>query len=242
VEITTIGDIPAKGTGLGSSSSLTVGVLNALYAYKGKRVLTKRLAEEACKIEIDIVGEPIGKQDQYIAAFGGIKHFYFKPNNDVVVDPLLVRSIRIKKLQENLMMFYTNVTRSANSILQEQKTNTKNKLQELRSLKNLVPELKSRLEKDDQNLDGFGHILHKGWLIKKRLASTISNDTINKYYQEALDAGALGGKILGAGGGGFLLLYCRKEDQKNVRKALRNLRYFPVEFEPEGTRIIYADY
>ncbi len=241
VEITTIADIPAKGTGLGSSSSLTVGLLNALYAYKGERVPTKRLAEEACKIEIDILGEPIGKQDQYIAAYGGIKHLYFKPNDDVVVEPLLVGSRKIKKLQENLLLFYTHVTRNANSILKEQKARTKHNFEELRSLKRLVNPLRNCLE-GDTNLDMFGAILHKGWEIKKRLASKITNNTIDRCYHQAIAAGAIGGKILGAGGGGFLLLYCRKQHQHKVKQALGKLTHVPFEFEAEGSRIIYADY
>ncbi|MFA5157409.1 MAG: GHMP kinase [Candidatus Omnitrophota bacterium] len=242
VEITTVADIPAKGTGLGSSSSLTVGLLNALYAYKGKRVATRRLAEEACKIEIDIVGEPIGKQDQYIAAYGGIKHFYFKQNNSVVVEPLLVSGRRIKKLQENLMLFYTQINRSAHSVLKEQKANSSNKLEELRSLKGLVPGLKNCFEKESSRLDEFGEILHRGWQVKKTLASNITNDVIDRYYQKAMNAGAIGGKILGAGGGGFLLLYCHKEYQRKVKEALKPLRQVAFEFEPEGSRIIYADY
>jgi len=241
VEITTIADIPAKGTGLGSSSSLTVGLLNALYAYKGKRIPTKRLAEEACKIEIDIVGEPIGKQDQYIVAYGGIKHFYFKQNGDVMVEPLLVGARRIKQLQENLLMFYTHITRNAHSILKEQNAKTKNNFEELRGLKKLVPQLRSCLE-EGMRLDKFGAILYKGWELKKRLASNITNDVIDSYYQKALDAGASGGKILGAGGGGFLLLYCAKKFQGRVKEALTGLRHIPVQFEPEGSRIIYADY
>lgn len=241
VEITTIADIPAKGTGLGSSSSLTVGLLNALYAYKGRRIPTKRLAEEACKIEIDILGEPIGKQDQYIAAYGGIKHFYFKPNDDVVIEPLLVGGRKIKKLQENLLLFYTHVTRNANSILKEQKARAKHNFEELRSLKKLVNPLRNCLE-GDGNLDMFGAILHKGWEIKKRLASKITNDTIDQYYRKAIDAGATGGKILGAGGGGFIILYCHKQNQHRLRRALGKLKPVPFEFEPEGSRIIYADY
>ena len=241
VEITTIADIPAKGTGLGSSSSLTVGLLNALYAYKGKRVPTRQLAEEACKIEIDIIGEPIGKQDQYIAAYGGLKHFYFKPNGSVMVEPLLVTGGKIKRLQENLLLFYTYVTRSANSILKEQKAKTNDRIDALRRLKKLVQPLRGCLE-GGNDLDIFGAILHKGWEVKKGLASKITNDTIDRYYRKALDAGASGGKILGAGGGGFLLLYCRKPYQRRVKEALKGLRYLPFEFEPEGSRIIYADY
>lgn len=241
VEITTIADIPAKGTGLGSSSSLTVGTLNALYAYKGRRVHTKQLAEEACKIEIDIVKEPIGRQDQFIAAYGGLKHLYFKSNNDVIVEPLLVSKIRMESLERSLMMFYTNVTRKAGTILREQKANTAKALDELRGLKGLVREFKDCLETDDRDMDDFGRIMDKGWGLKKKLARGISNDTIDAYYGKALDAGAGGGKILGAGGGGFLLLYCRAERQRRVREALSDLRYMPVAFEQEGSKIIYAD-
>lgn len=242
VEITTIADISAKGTGLGSSSSLTVGALNALYAYKSKRTSTKRLAEEACKIEIDIIKEPIGKQDQYIAAYGGLKHFYFKSNGDVLVEPLLFSKERIKRLHKNLMLFYTHITRKAHSILKEQKKNTQNTPEKLRNLKKLVPQLRNCLESENKDLDEFGYILHQAWELKKNLASGITNDLINSFYQKALRAGALGGKLLGAGGGGFFLLYCRKEHQEKVKKALHNLRFVPMEFEPEGSRIIYADY
>lgn len=242
IEITTIADIPAKGTGLGSSSSLTVGALNAFYAYQGQRIPTKLLAEEACKIEIDLLGEPIGKQDQYIAAYGGLKHFYFKTNGEVVVEPLLVSQDKIKRLQENLMMFYTKITRKSHSLLGRQKANIKNNFRELHSLKKLVPELKNCLEDDRKDLDEFGYILHKSWELKKRLTRGISNAIIDDYYQKALAAGAIGGKIMGAGGGGFLLLYCRKQNQKDVKKALSSLSCMPVELEAEGSRIIYADY
>jgi len=241
IEVTTMADIPAKGTGLGSSSSLTIGVLNALYAYTGKRVPTKQLAEEACKIEIDIVGEPIGKQDQYIAAYGGIKHFYFKPNEDVIVEPVLIGEKRLKKLEQNLMMFYTNVTRRSETILKEQRSKTKTNFNSLLMLKKLVPGIKQCLEKDTKSLDEFGHILYKSWEHKKKLASAITNSSIDRYYKKAIKAGAIGGKIIGAGGGGFLFLYCRKEKQPKVKKALSGLRHLPVSFEPEGSRIIYAD-
>lgn len=242
IEITTIADIPAKGTGLGSSSSLTVGLLNALYAYKGKRVPTKQLAEEACRIEIDILKEPIGKQDQYIAAYGGINHFYFKSSGEVIVEPLLVDVSRMKRLQESLLLFYTHVTREAHSVLKEQRANTRQRLAELRGLKRLVPAVKDCLEKKGGTLDEFGALLGRGWELKKQLASSITNKAIDAHYQKALDAGASGGKILGAGGGGFLLLYCRKERREKVRKALGGLKYVPFAFEPEGSRIIYADY
>lgn len=242
VEITTIADIPAKGSGLGSSSSLTVGLLNAFYAYHGKTVPVKQLAQEACRIEIDILGEPIGKQDQYIAAYGGLKHFYFKPNDDVLVEPLIVRQERIARLQDNLMLFYTNITRDAGSIFRELKTRSQDNFSGLRDLKGLAGELKILLEDFGKDDDEFGRLLRRGWELKKRLAGGITNQTIEDCYQAALSAGALGGKILGAGGGGFLLLYCKKEHQDKAAKALASLRLLPFAFEPEGSRIIYADY
>lgn len=242
VEITTIADIPAKGTGLGSSSSLTIGLLNALYAYKGNTVPVKRLAEEACKIEIDIVGEPIGKQDQYIAAYGGLKHFYFKPDEEVIVEPLVVKKAKMEQLQEHLLLFYTNIARDAGIIFNELKTKSENNYDGLRNLKKLAGELKEFLEGGAENLDEFGRILHKGWELKKRLAKGITNATIENCYLRALGAGAVGGKILGAGGGGFFLFYCRPTLHKNVVNALGDLRCVPFAFEPEGSRIIYADY
>ncbi|MFH1782723.1 MAG: GHMP kinase [Candidatus Omnitrophota bacterium] len=241
VEITTIADVPAKGTGLGSSSSLTVGLLNALYGYKGERVTPRRLAEEACKLEIDIVGEPIGKQDQYIAAFGGLKHIIFKESEDVVVEPVLDNKNRMKRLEGNLMLFYTNISRDAGIILGQQKANSHGRIHILRDLKAMVGEFKSCLEKKRSRLEDFGYLLNKGWELKKKMTSSITNHLIDDWYKKALDAGALGGKVVGAGGGGFMLLYCKKKHQKTVRKALSELHYMPIKFEQSGSRIIYAE-
>jgi D-glycero-alpha-D-manno-heptose-7-phosphate kinase len=239
VEITTIADIPSKGTGLGSSSSLTVGLLNALYAYKGKIKSRRSLAEEACKIEIEILGEPIGKQDQYIAAFGGIQHIQFNPDESVYVDPVICPIEVKRKLESNLLLFYTGITRKSSSILKEQSKKTKDKLEVLKKMKILSEEVRDSLNRHE--IDNVGKILHQGWLYKKELASGISNLEIDKYYQSVIEAGATGGKILGAGGGGFILVYAPQEYQSNVRSVLSNLHEIKFKIEPQGSKIIYVE-
>jgi len=240
MEIVSIADIPA-GTGLGSSSSFTVGLLNALYAYKGVLKSAEDLAREACRIEIDVVGEPIGKQDQYIAAYGGIRYIQFNPDETVFTEPIICTRESKEKLNQNLLLFYTGETREAGSILEEQKANVKqaDKLDSLRKMRDLALELKSKLA-GSPSPDILGEFLHQGWMLKKRLASGISNNRIDRYYQKAIDAGARGGKILGAGGGGFLLLYCPPARQAEVRKALSALTLTKFSLEPEGSKIIYV--
>ncbi len=239
VEITTIADIPSKGTGLGSSSSLTVGLLNALYAFKGKIKSRRSLAEEACKIEIEILGEPIGKQDQYIAAFGGVQHIQFNPDESVYVDPVIC-PIEVKRnLESNLLLFYTGITRKSSTILKEQTKRTKDKIQVLQKMKLLSEEVRDSLNRHE--VDNIGRILHQGWLYKKELASGISNPDIDKYYQSIIDAGATGGKILGAGGGGFILVYATEEHHAKVRSALSSLREIKFKIEPQGSKIIYVE-
>ena len=240
IEITTIADIPSQGTGLGSSSTFTVGILNALYAYKGQHVSGEVLSQQACKIEIDIVGEPIGKQDQYIAAYGGLQLIQFNPDGSVFVDPIICDRKFKAALQDNLMLFYTGITRKASSILKEQKMNSAaNKVAELKALKELAFRAKKIMEVN-RLLDEFGRLLDKNWEIKKSLAGGISKPEIDEFYQQAKAAGALGGKIAGAGGGGFLLLYVPKEKQANVRKALSGLQETVFSFEPQGSKIIYV--
>jgi len=240
IEITTIADIPSSGTGLGSSSTFTVGLLNALHAYKGQHVPAEVLAREACRIEIEIVGEPIGKQDQYIAAYGGIQFIEFNRDGSVFVDPVIISKEMKDHLQDNLMLFYTGITRRANTILKEQKDNSgQNKLFELKALKQLAYDLREALQKK-KSTDDFGCVLHEGWKIKKSLANGISNPEIDELYEKALKAGALGGKILGAGGGGFLLLYVPGERQAKVRESLSVLKETKFNFEPQGSKIIYV--
>ncbi|MFH1788667.1 MAG: GHMP kinase [Candidatus Altiarchaeota archaeon] len=238
IEITSIADIPSRGTGLGSSSSFTVGLLNALHAYNGEFSPAKALAEEACEIEINKVGEPIGKQDQYIAAYGGISHIQFNPDESVYIDPVICPNGFKEELQQNLMLYYTGVTRRSNSILTEQRQKTNANLHVLDEMAELSRKLRDSLSAGD--LTEFGELLHNGWMLKKKLASNISNQDIDRIYTKARKAGAVGGKILGAGGGGFLLVYCEQKKQARVREALNDLRYTPFAFEPQGSKIIYV--
>ena len=237
IEITSMADIPAK-TGLGSSSSFTVGLLNALYAFQGKRVSPERLAEEACEIEIEILKEPIGKQDQYIAAYGGINYIQFNKDESVFVEPVISSREVTNEFNKNLMIFYTGMTRDSKSVLGEQQKSTKDKFEELRKMRQLAIEIKEILN-EGKNLDKIGEILNEEWRLKKSLTQNISNDIIDEYYQKALDAGALGGKLLGAGGGGFILLYVEPQNQHKVRQRLNDLEELSFSFEPRGSTIIY---
>lgn len=238
IEITSIGDIPA-GTGLGSSSSFTVGLLNALFALQGKLKSAEELARLACKIEIDMLREPIGKQDQYITAYGGFKRIYFNPDNSVYIDPVIIKPEVISKLKKWLLVFYTGKSRSASSILHDQKNNYLNKKEYFKKIKDLAFDFYACLT-EGKELSRIGTILHKSWLLKKQLSRRISNGFIDKIYQEALDSGALGGKILGAGGGGFLLLYCPEKFQGKLRRSLKKLKELDFNFESEGSKIIYV--
>lgn len=237
IEITSMADIPA-GTGMGSSSSFTVGLLNALYAFQGKSVSSEQLAQEACKIEISLLREPIGKQDQYAAAYGGLNYIQFNPGEDVFVNPLVLSREIKDRFHNHLMMFYTGITRKANSILKIQNKNIESKKQDLKKMRELAIEIRKVLD-GGKELDRIGEILHKGWLLKKELALGISNSSIDGYYNKALEAGALGGKVLGAGGGGFILLYVNPQKQQKAREALRDLKELSFRFEYQGSTIIY---
>jgi D-glycero-alpha-D-manno-heptose-7-phosphate kinase len=237
VEITTLADIPSAGTGLGSSSSITVGLLNALYNFAGNQVTPERLAREACEIEIDICNKPIGKQDQYIAAYGGLNKITFHPDETVSVQRILINNMDLLKLGSHLLLFYTNKTRKADEILKKQKDDTESKRKLLRVMRDFVPVLENSLLNGDH--DNLGKLLHENWLLKKSLVNTISNADIDKMYQDARDAGAIGGKICGAGGGGFILLYVKKNRQDEVRSALREYREFPFMIDNYGSRIIF---
>jgi D-glycero-alpha-D-manno-heptose-7-phosphate kinase len=237
VEITTLADVPSEGSGLGSSSSLTVGLLNALYTFAGVQVTAEHVAREACEIEIDICKKPIGKQDQYIAAYGGLNKITFHPDDSVSVSRLPVYNSNLLRLGSHLLLFYTNKTRKADEILSKQKKRTEDKRKMLRLMRDFVPQLEDSLV--DGKYDGLGKLLHENWLLKKSLVNTISNSDIDKMYEKAIDAGALGGKICGAGGGGFLLLYVKKGKQDSVRAALKDYRELPFMLDPYGTRIIF---
>lgn len=237
VEITSTADIPG-GTGLGSSSTFTVGLLNALNCYQGKYMSKGKLAEKACEVEIQKLRSPIGKQDQYAAAFGGLNFIRFHQDGEVSVSPIVMMPEIYHRLQRNLMMFYTGDTRSANSILSEQKKNisAQDKAENLKKMCALAEDMRVALERNE--LDSFGSLLNEGWKLKRTLASGISNPVIDEAYQTAMANGALGGKLLGAGGGGFLLFYCEPENQEKLRVALR-LRQFPFSFEKDGASVIY---
>jgi len=240
IEITTISDIPSHGTGLGSSSTFTVGILHALHAYRGEHISAETLAKEACMIEIDMVKEPIGKQDQYIAAYGGLQFIQFNKDGSVYIDPIVCSSEMKEELQNYLMLFYTGMTRRASTILSEQKANSSNnKLSELRSLKALAYEAKRMLERG-RSMEEFGRLLDEGWKIKRTLASGISNNEIDQMYGIAKKAGALGGKIAGAGGGGFLLLCVPENRRESVRNALSGLKEVRLKIEPQGSKIIHV--
>jgi len=237
VEISTLADIPSEGSGLGSSSSLVVGLLNAFYQYQGIQVTAERLAEEACEIEIDICKRPIGKQDQYIAAYGGIRTITFKKDGSVDVEKVCLSDPDWRRFGSNLLLFYTNTTRNSADILTEQRDQTADKMETLTKMRELVGEIKDAIS--NNAFHKVGRNLHLGWELKKQLASKITNPQIDYIYQRALDAGALGGKISGAGGGGFLLLYVPREQQDLVRLALGNLYELPFFLERDGSKVIF---
>jgi len=237
VEITTLADIPSEGSGLGSSSSLTVGLLNAFYAFKGIQVSTERLAREACEIEIDILGKPIGKQDQYAAAFGGLNEILFYKDQSVKINKIKIPNDKLRILGSNLLLFYTDITRKSDPILSKQKEKTESIFNTLEIMRNQVPILKKHLENGKN--DFLGYTLKQAWELKKSLLSSISNEKIDEMYTKALNAGAYGGKICGAGGGGFLLIYVPREKQNQVRKALEGYREVPFMLDKYGSRIIF---
>ena len=237
VELTSTADVPS-GTGLGSSSSFTVGLLHTLYCYRGKYVSKSELARRACEVEIEELGAPIGKQDQYAAAYGGLNFITFNRDDTVSVEPIVMKKDTFEGLQRNLVVFYTGITHDANAILAEQKRNLsqKKKAENLLKMCELARDMKNSLEEND--LADFGQILHESWQKKKELSGGISNGRIDELYQLAMQNGAMGGKLLGAGGGGFLLFFCPEGKQTLLREKLR-LKQFPVRFEHDGTSIVY---
>lgn len=237
IEVTMLADIPSTGSGLGSSSSLTVGLLNAFYHYQGHQVTSERLAKEACEIEIDILKKPIGKQDQYIAAFGGVNKFIFHGNEKVTVKPLSFSRDNRIRLGSNLLLHFTNITRNADIILAEQKSNKDENFSFLNSLAGLVPILEKEFE--NKNWDALGVLLRQNWELKKNLASGITMPEIEEMVGVALNSGSIGVKIAGAGGGGFLLSYVPRSKQDDFRKAMKNYVELPFMLDPFGSRIIF---
>jgi len=236
LEITTLADIPSAGSGLGSSSAVTVGLLHALFAYQGRQVTAEELAERACAIEIDRCRKPIGKQDQYAAAFGGICDIHFGPGDRVVVDQLLLTPTVRRQVQDELLLFFTGTTRKADSILGEQTANIADRLPQLDQLRDLAGEAATGLREGD--VEALGVAINKSWAAKRELASGVSNAQIDEAVEAALAAGATGAKVTGAGGGGFLLVACPLENQRRVRDRLGGMRELPIKIEPFGSRVI----
>jgi D-glycero-alpha-D-manno-heptose-7-phosphate kinase len=241
IEITSIADIPSKGSGLGSSSAFTAGLLHALHAYSGRYASAEQLAKEACAIEIERCGEPIGKQDQYAAAFGGFNFIEFNPDDSVSVEPILCRRETLLQLQENIVLFYTGISRSASAILKNQQeavASSETKQKVLQRMVQLARDLKAELQKN--NIAGFGEIIHEGWELKRSITPEISSSQIDDWYASARQAGATGGKLLGAGSGGFLMFYGPLEKHDAIARELKDLRRIPIRFEPQGSRIIFV--
>ena len=239
IEITTFTDIPGQ-TGLGSSSAFAVGLVHALHALKGEMVSKNTIATTAAHIEVDILGRSMGKQDHYASAYGNLNIFTFNRNGTVGVDPVLYRQEVKDAIEGNLHLFYLKSKRDASKILKVQEQKTPELLKNLSELKGLVTPL-SEIFSSGVDINKFGDLLHQGWMIKKSLTDVISSSDIDTYYQKALDSGAIGGKLLGAGGGGFLLLYIEKKNQQFLVDALSDLYHLNVRFDQAGTRITYYD-
>ena len=238
VDLNSIADIPS-GTGLGSSSSFTVGLLNAVRAYLGKATSGEKLGELACDVEINRVGSPIGKQDQYAAACGGLNFITFYGDETVNVEKIIMQPDKKKELEENLLMVFVGGEHSANAILKNQQAaiSDQKKFDTQKHMVKLAYNLRESLEHN--NLDDFGRILHEGWLLKKSLTSGISNGIVDEMYNKGIEAGALGGKLLGAGGGGFLLFYIEPDKKEALLKEFEDLMQVPFQFENEGTSMVY---
>ncbi len=237
VEITMLADIPSAGSGLGSSSSVTVGLLHALWSYQGHHVSAEELADGACTIEIERCGKRIGRQDQYIAALGGIQDIRFGPGDKVVPTEVELLAAQRRALQDQLMLFFTGVTRSATTILREQSQNVANRLAELDLLRDLAVVAADRLRLGD--VDAVGSAMQESWEVKRKLASGVSNEQIDAAVENALNAGASGAKVTGAGGGGFLLVVCPPENQRAVRQSLSDMRELPIKLERLGSRVVF---
>lgn len=240
LEITTIADVPAR-TGLGTSSSFTVGLLNALHTYKRESITMKALAEEACKIEIDILKEFIGKQDQYMAAFGGITCLTFSKNGEVTVTPLNISPDTIEELERHIILFYTGIRRNTSDVLSEQNKASEKEdrkvIESLHKIKEIGEEVKVALESG--HVRQFGELLHLHWQTKKNLSDKITRPEIDRWYTLARQNGALGGKIMGAGGGGFFMFYV-EDDKNRLRQVMKreNLKEMRFKFDLEGSKVL----
>jgi D-glycero-alpha-D-manno-heptose-7-phosphate kinase len=240
LEITSIADVPSRGTGLGSSSAFTVGLLHALYEERGLKLTRAEIAEQACVVEIDLAGEPIGKQDQYGAAIGGINILEFNKDSTVSVKPLNLESIQRQVFLSHLILFFTGITRDANPLLREQSGLTENSegvianLHQMRAMADVA-----RVLIENGNFEAVGKMLDESWRLKKSLNSSVSNSDIDKFYEKAISAGAWGGKLLGAGGGGFMLFIAPKEKRQEIADVLNGWRLVDFDFDLDGTSVIY---
>lgn len=232
------GDLPAR-SGMGSSSSFTVGLLNALYGLKGITPNKQKLAEEAIHIEQNCIKENVGSQDQVASAFGGFNKITFRKDGGFRVAPIVLAKGRLEQLQKHMMLYFTGFSRFASDVAAHQIKNIPRKTNDLHAMRGMVDEAIQIVKSDGDWLGDFGRLLHKSWELKKGLSSKISNDHIDHLYESAITAGALGGKILGAGGGGFLLIYARPKDQPKIHTALSSLLHVPFAFENDGSQIIY---
>lgn len=239
IEIASLADIPSRGSGLGSSSSYTVGLLNALYAYQSRYASKAELACDACDIEIEKCGEPIGKQDQYAAAFGGLNLIQFHPDGSVQVDPVLCARHLMRELEDNILVFFTGRTRSASALLAKQSEALKNEDRKtiMRQMVALVFDLKRELEQG--SIANVGPILHANWMLKSKLSDGITDSEIDRWYQTGLANGATGGKLLGAGNGGFMMFFAAPERHADIVKALYPLEQMPIRFDQGGTQIVF---
>jgi D-glycero-alpha-D-manno-heptose-7-phosphate kinase len=240
LEITSISDIPSSGSGLGSSSSFTIAVLHALYEFKREIISKEELGRLASHIEIDLCGDRIGKQDQYAAAFGGLNLIEFNEDDTVVVNPVNCKLETIKKIQESIIVFYTGQTRSASTLLREQSENMNltSKRELMSNMVSLAYKMKDLLENDDIRL--FGELLDQNWQLKRQMSSCISNTKIDNWYKKGISAGAIGGKLLGAGNGGFIMFFAPKENHGEIEKAMSDLRRVPFAFDTEGSKILFS--
>ena len=239
VEIHHDGDLPAR-SGMGSSSSFTVGLLHALYALQGQMPSKRQLALESIRIEQELIKETVGSQDQVSAAFGGFNHVLFAPNGEISVRPVTVSADRLKELNSHLMLFYSGIERTASDVAESYITDLNGKKSQLRIMKDLVEESLAVLN-GNQDISAFGALLHEAWQVKRGLSAKVSNTHIDQIYALAMAKGAIGGKLLGAGGGGFVLLFVPLEKQKQVRESLKKLIYVPFRFDFAGSRIIFFD-
>jgi D-glycero-alpha-D-manno-heptose-7-phosphate kinase len=237
VEIHHDGDLPAR-SGMGSSSAFTVGLLHALYAVKGQMISKHQLALEGIHIEQDVLKETVGSQDQVMCAYGGLNQIHFLRSGEITVRPIVLPHARVEEFASHLMLFYTGIERTSSDIASSYAEQTEARRRQLRIMKDLVNDALAILT-SQQNICGLGGLLHEAWLAKRSLSSSVSNGDVDTIYDEARAAGALGGKLLGAGGGGFMLLFVPPEHQANVKERLKELIWVPFEFDFMGSQIVY---